>query len=230
MAQLLHYDFNPRSREGSDVLSRNSFFQLRNFNPRSREGSDNTVDEHGSFSCYFNPRSREGSDIFGAPYYMVFTDFNPRSREGSDFRDPIPFAESSLYFNPRSREGSDSFIISQGQKCHKFQSTLPRGERLQNLDLFLRKLSISIHAPARGATFKCFPCQRLTRISIHAPARGATIKMKSCTVGHTDFNPRSREGSDHKVPFGIPYRLQFQSTLPRGERLFICLGGAVITL
>ena len=37
----LYYDFNPRSREGSDFKSKHNHFQsYRNFNPRSREGSD----------------------------------------------------------------------------------------------------------------------------------------------------------------------------------------------
>ena len=57
--------------------------------------------------------------------------FNPRSREGSD-RGPADFWEHSRYhFNPRSREGSD----------RKY------GHR--NF-----KRMISIHAPARGATFR----------------------------------------------------------------------------
>ena len=32
--------FNPRSREGSDLLEYMEDYQARNFNPRSREGSD----------------------------------------------------------------------------------------------------------------------------------------------------------------------------------------------
>ena len=54
-------------------------------------------------------------------------------------------------FNPRSREGSDPFSITE-TIC----------------------ISISIHAPARGATEWGAAMQKLTAISIHAPARGAT--------------------------------------------------------
>ena len=100
-----------------------------------------------------------------------------------------------------------------------FQSTLPRRERLflfAELDL---PLDISIHAPAKGATIH-FPVridqepqfqstlprrERLILksgetitdlISIHAPAKGATINNGS-SIGHlSNFNPRSREGSD----------------------------------
>ena len=34
-----------------------------------------------------------------------------------------------------------------------------------------------------------------------------------------DFNPRSREGSDIRVHFLETLFMEFQSTLPRGERL-----------
>ena len=54
--------------------------------------------------------------------------FNPRSREGSDPKHSKYFL-SALYFNPRSREGSD--VVS--TDWHE-------------------DLSISIHAPVKGAT------------------------------------------------------------------------------
>ena len=124
----------------------------------------------------------------------VFQDFNPRSREGSD---PINCAELGqfLYFNPRSREGSDGLHGAE-----------------------LSWLGISIHAPARGATQSkhckpCYPC-----ISIHAPARGATDRSVAGSVRQTNFNPRSREGSDDRF-LACRFSLRiFQSTLPRGER------------
>ena len=43
-------------------------------------------------------------------------------------------------------------------------------------------------------------------ISIHAPAKGATVKTVGSFVKTADFNPRSRKGSDvciwifHRVP------------------------------
>ena len=77
-------------------------------------------------------------------------------------------------------------------------------------------------------------------ISIHAPARGATFEVAVVNNSLIDFNPRSREGSDvpariaeaiavisiHAPARGatvassvVSTRLAFQSTLPRGERL-----------
>ena len=57
-------------------------------------------------------------------------------------------------FNPRSREGSDQRQIWQREIL----------------------LSISIHAPAKGATKATATSQASISISIHAPAKGATYK------------------------------------------------------
>ena len=105
---------------------------------------------------------------------VVYTrDFNPRSRKGSDlFGNCI--SRQRQNFNPRSRKGSDDPLV--------------------NYDL---TITISIHAPARGATtvvnerqrttplfqstlpqgerhYSIVPCTSMSAISIHAPARGAT--------------------------------------------------------
>ncbi len=77
-----------------------------------------------------------------------------------------------------------------------FQSTLPRGERQKQCNVDVISISISIHAPARGATVPIIPYDTV----------------------HKNFNPRSREGSDVTGWRVRPHSLQFQSTLPRGER------------
>ena len=60
---LLSTYFNPRSREGSDVLSSVALTAVYNFNPRSREGSDCLQNVKTQYLSHFNPRSREGSDL-----------------------------------------------------------------------------------------------------------------------------------------------------------------------
>ena len=119
-------------------------------------------------------------------------------------------------FNPRSREGSDA-------QC------------LQNI--LVRY--ISIHAPAKGATFsrsrhtacRCYfnPRSRegsdtvqagnaaAQHISIHAPAKGATCagRPPELSVKFQSTLPRrERPGSTYRMRCGI----LFQSTLPRRER------------
>ena len=124
-----------------------------------------------------------------------------------------------------------------------FQSTLPRGERRVLLLLSFLSLSISIHAPTRGATTGQLRHSILslyfnprshegsdsdkTRvllcnagISIHAPTRGATQVTDSPPSAAFDFNPRSHEGSDQNQTLHRCFHCLFQSTLPRGERLF----------
>ena len=101
------------------------------------------------------------------------SDFNPRSREGSDKRHSRNMFET-IDFNPRSREGSD---------LHRFRHVLV-------------VVGISIHAPARGATF----CHLLALLNTR------------------NFNPRSREGSDGPSDVTLLTVPVFQSTLPRGER------------
>ena len=142
-------DFNPRSREGSDVFRpipgdpvdisihapakgatvklevQDSMLQFQSTLPRrERQTSRNSKFE----LSYFNPRSREGSDPLGMDKLLMQVNFNPRSREGSDAGMPGD-KRFHPYFNPRSREGSDKTI------------------RINFYDI-----TISIHAPAKGAT------------------------------------------------------------------------------
>ena len=62
------------------------------------------------------------------------------------------------------------------QRCtmQQFQSTLPRGERQDASRPVVSIYGISIHAPARGATYHSLAYTSIGGISIHAPARGAT--------------------------------------------------------
>ena len=88
--------------------------------------------------------------------------FNPRTREGCDTEVNRPINDS-ISFNPRTREGCD--VISLMYEIVPF---------------------VSIHAPARGATY--LPNTRIAAslVSIHAPARGATPapgnRVESATV------------------------------------------------
>ena len=77
---------------------------------------------------------------------------------------------------------------------------------------------ISIHAPARGATTGSDGNTHKVVISIHAPARGATVCWGIVPPAGSNFNPRSREGSDGGRAKKWQSINQFQSTLPRGER------------
>ena len=100
-----------------------------------------------------------------------------------------------MHFNPRSRVGSDR-----------------PARPVRPWDL------ISIHAPAKGATRALCNVDWRALISIHAPAKGATVQSARTRPTCSNFNPRSRVGSD-LIPGAVPAQvLAFQSTLPRRER------------
>ena len=189
-------DFNPRSREGSDILGAASSGLQNNFNPRSREGSDAKLAVSYSRSDSISihaPARGATAEIHGRGYHLRH--FNPRSREGSDH---IRSLFRILYknFNPRSREGSDYNGAPRRSFRTHFNPRSREGSDGHTADDSKRPAWISIHAPARGATGADRQVLSLLGISIHAPARGATIIIT--------FRKAS---------------MQFQSTLPRGERL-----------
>ena len=123
------FDFNPRSREGSDAyqsLRLQGICRFQSTLPR-RERQYLLVDRLSQI-LNFNPRSREGSDSSRLSELCQRGDFNPRSREGSD--EMTGYEESFYQISIHApAKGATSFLISM-QSCFK----------------------ISIHAPAKGAT------------------------------------------------------------------------------
>ena len=103
----------------------------------------------------------------------------------------------------------------------------------------MAKFTISIHAPAKGATFFTHPYKACPTISIHAPAKGATsvgsvmdmftgISIHAPAKGATDTSLKiypkitisihaPAKGATINCPFGFLI-VEFQSTLPRRER------------
>ncbi len=136
-------------------------------------------ERHGMVMCPFGEwvisihAPAKGATMPQKKYRRMIGDFNPRSREGSDGK-YLYGIRRQHHFNPRSREGSDDLRqMGQGRPC-RFQSTLPRRERLpigwshpswSNFNPRSREGS-DVHSTGRLSTVLC--------ISIHAPAKGAT--------------------------------------------------------
>ena len=76
----------------------------------------------------------------------------------------------------------------------RFQLTRPRGARLGRL-VVVRRLVVSTHAPARGATSRRRACR-----------------------GRRSFNSRAREGRDPVIVAASQPLAKFQLTRPRGAR------------
>ena len=126
---------------------------------------------------------------------IVLTRFNPRSRAGSDVAVYVRTV-SKIVFQSTLPRGERLTPLFYTDYRKKFQSTLPRGERLFNKQVSEERMTVSIHAPARGATPACIG-----------------DAAQNCR-----FNPRSRAGSDYLKQSTIFIHAWFQSTLPRGER------------
>ena len=159
-----------------------------------------------------------GATLRGRYPHSTICCFNPRTREGCDVLCSSSHAIAALFQSTHPRGVRHSTRVPAGTTT-LFQSTHPRGVRLTAFDRAVSRCRVSIHAPARGAT------------------RSRCVERAE----HLRFNPRTREGCDHKplttnhkpiiVSIHAPARgatmtvllsdskqNKFQSTHPRGVR------------
>ncbi len=137
----------------------------------------------------------QGATTIVYKFKISIPNFNPRSRVGSDPQAMLRHFYR-CYFNPRSRVGSDLIFLLVPCIIMGFQSTLPCRERLEDCEYGIKKYLISIHAPVQGATTLHQTWCIIYIISIHAPVQGATACDTLADMASSDFNPRSRVGSD----------------------------------
>ena len=189
-------NFNPRSHEGSDLsitISCPTFATFQSTLPRrERPTFPNSTRALIRFQSTLPRRERrsrtfwigrdqrisihaptKGATQFDEQKRQDARYFNPRSHEGSDENMAYDIGPR-IDFNPRSHEGSDDNANSQDALIAKFQSTLPRRERLLVSFDVCGYHRISIHAPTKGATSAAWCTVSRSPISIHAPTKGAT--------------------------------------------------------
>ena len=142
--------------------------------------------------------------------------FNPRSHEGSDAGEGVASWVEDKFQSTLPR-GERLVITCTTTKQYIFQSTLPRGERLFPGNLSKYPIRISIHAPTRGAT-KVYNQNGLIFQFQSTLPRGERLMLRKIRWLVAYFNPRSHEGSDDCLILHGGYDCLFQSTLPRGER------------
>ena len=164
----------------------------------------------------FNPRSHKGSDLLCLfpPLTIRFQSTLPQGErlmaEVKDaglklFQSTLPQGErllwialnvnKKIHFNPRSHKGSDRKITSLVDAFFLFQSTLPQGERHWVCRQCITYVTISIHAPTRGATETevVSPLSTIFQSTLPQGERLHGSKIDPCPG---DFNPRSHKGSD----------------------------------
>ena len=212
-------NFNPHSREGSDLDKSIIICFKFYFNPHSREGSDSAarsssdkinlisihtpakgVTEVFSYAffkaIYFNPHSREGSDASRIKHINLLEHFNPHSREGSDAAFFLSPDNTTAFQSTLPRREWRKVITSISSGSERFQSTLPRREWLIWEIVISRKKLISIHTPAKGVT-QCTPyfVNNTSNFNPHS-REGSDLQRRWNIADLWNFNPHSREGSD----------------------------------
>ncbi len=190
--------FNPRSREGSDGYLFPLLLCMTDISIHApAKGATVIVAGLLIFKRFQSTLPRRERLIKAFNSALDKRDFNPRSREGSDpgqvdsnvryigisIHAPAKGATGLSFYSTKSAKEFQSTLPrrerrSTWQAIKKgntpFQSTLPRRERLIDRQMCNFYQSISIHAPAKGATGLPLGKMDTDTISIHAPAKGAT--------------------------------------------------------
>ncbi len=146
----------------------------RCFNPRARVGRDPDCPATSSQIVCFNPRARVGRDPCRHPICRrLQVSIHAPAWGATTVRRNTRCSPSS--FNPRARVGRDAKAKVEKATKKAFQSTRPRGARPRKFYGVPGGESVSIHAPAWGATFTQYEKMLMKPlVSIHAPAWGAT--------------------------------------------------------
>ena len=194
---------------------------------------------HGAFQSTL-PRGERPRDRVANPLSPRFQSTLPRGERLADRNGCSP---PSVGFNPRSRGGSDDAApgseqvpamfqstLPRGERptaaliakpTKKFQSTLPRGERPRAGARDRRGATVSIHAPAGGATRGCLGRAQSPNTFQSTLPRGERPLTLTLITPFPSFNPRSRGGSDLTSPIGWRVVLDVSIHAPAGGATFL---------
>ena len=182
-------------------------------------GRDRQRNANDNLNISFNPRARMGRDPMQSILLHQKNRFNPRARMGRDPGLYVP-PEAAYCFNPRARMGRDNSNPVVILVSFSFQSTRPHGARQNHIWPGHLIITVSIHAPAWGAT-----CQigfnNCSRRRFNPRARmGRDNLIMLAITAPTGFNPRARMGRDWGIQNITTISAMFQSTRPHGARRF----------
>ena len=151
------------------------------------------------------PRGARHADMIALYNGIIDVSIHAPAR-GATARHSIPPANTVQFQSTRPRGARPDEPFIEGFHTRSFNPRAREG-RDRKYGVIRASKIVSIHAPARGATWKngMVPCV-MPKVSIHAPARGATKTNCSEPVETTGFNPRAREGRD--LSFLYPHELQ----------------------
>ena len=104
------------------------------------------------------------------------------------------------YFNPRTREGCDQSVSGRRTGCSDFNPRTREGCDTNDLFVLQRGSSISIHAPAKGATInKMVRLINAYKFQSTHPRRVRRCRRNQSQRRGRYFNPRTRAGCDLQV-------------------------------
>ena len=127
------------------------------FNPRTREGCDVITLFIFSNPDYFNPRTREGCDLATAWICSMVGISIHAPVKGATSLYRVGFDMLFLYFNPRTREGCDKRKKDlSGLWCTISIHAPVKGATIEKY-FYSISFKISIHAPVKGATVHIIP-------------------------------------------------------------------------
>ena len=188
---------------------------MTRFNPRAREGRDaGTTRESQISAVSIHAPARGATAADGNPRRKTaFQSTRPRGARLNHFA----VNQILMVFQSTRPRGARQRCVNLTVHMSRFQSTRPRGARLTGLFDVKTNFAVSIHAPARGATFLTWTCFRTRLFQSTRPRgarqreqqdagaeklfqstrpRGARLSFSSMAPLIFCFNPRAREGRD----------------------------------
>ena len=168
-------------------------YEVRSFNPRPRTGGDTQPILTATLHSRFNPRPRTGGDQ-GAVTMVVTTVVSIRAPARGATLSDLSLCRNGRGFNPRPRTGGDAGQTTD-RRALRFQSAPPHGGRRDPGRLSGPGQSVSIRAPARGAT-SWLATSLMPSFNPRPRTGGDSLDSCSSSTASTRFNPRPRTGGD----------------------------------
>ena len=165
------------------------------FNPRAREGRDGDITSVVTPEQRFNPRAREGRDFPSTPYLRPCRVSIHAPARGAT-RWPGKPAPSTKFQSTRPRGARLDEFNRLAARLGRFNPRAREGRDVQRRIVDSAGIWFQSTRPrgARPITTDVGDIDEI--VSIHAPARGATASRETQKPLHRRFNPRAREGRD----------------------------------
>ena len=233
--------FNPRAREGRDVICSSEAVAATLFQStrprRARHIADGESGNCEVVSIHAPAKGATWQPMRPPASFSMFQSTRPRRARLAHAAAPRGVHHVSSH---APAKGATCRLATLPIRCWVFQSTRPRRARPAHRPSSLIARHVSIHAPAKGATcrlatlpIRCWvfqstrprrarpahrPSSLIARhVSIHAPAKGATHLHVEAHRGTQCFNPRAREGRDEALESRTPYDRSFNPRAREGR-------------